>query len=96
MAIRIICIKKANGNHENPYVAILSLGWVSPSDKKRGITSREGMYNWLLNGGYAYVEDLNGNRAKLITAVSSKGTKYVKTEANDSKSDNLLNLFECQ
>lgn len=29
MSIRITCITKAGGDHENPYVAISRLGWVN-------------------------------------------------------------------
>lgn len=34
MAIRIICIKKANGDHENSYVAISHLGWIEDGTNK--------------------------------------------------------------
>jgi hypothetical protein len=37
MSIRITCITKAAGDHENPFVAISRLGWVNllnPSEKK--------------------------------------------------------------
>jgi len=36
MSIRITCITKAGGDHENPYVAISRLGWVNllnPAEK---------------------------------------------------------------
>ena len=53
------------------------------------------MYNWVKSGGIAYVADRIGNRANLITAVTSRGTKYVKTIADETKTDNLLQLHEC-
>ncbi|QPH41795.1 DUF3892 domain-containing protein [Pedobacter endophyticus] len=43
-----------------------------------------------------YVKDASGNKAKLITAETSTGTKYVKTEADTSTKNNLLSLSECK
>ncbi|WP_157761435.1 DUF3892 domain-containing protein [Chryseobacterium camelliae] len=34
--------------------------------------------------GYAYVTDGSGNKAKVITAETSNGTKYLKTEADNT------------
>lgn len=95
MAIRITCINKANGQHENPYVAISDLGWVEDGTGKTGKTGRETMYDWIKDqGGQAYVQ-AGANRARVITAVSARGTKYVKTEADSTERDNLLKLPEC-
>ncbi|MFC5284347.1 DUF3892 domain-containing protein [Pedobacter alpinus] len=97
MAIRITCINKANGNHENPYVAISHLGWEDYNSTKKGKNTRVEIYNFLEHeGGMAYVEDFKGNKTKVVTAISPRGTKYVKTEANGTESDNLLSLKECQ
>ncbi len=42
-------------------------------------------------------EAQSGNsQAKLVGAVSARGTQYVKTEANDTEKDNLLKLPECR
>ena len=96
MAIRITCINKANGQHENPYVAISHLGWVEDGSGKTGRNTREEIYNWIQNqGGDAYVQ-AGLARAKVITAVSLRGTKYVKTTADDTDRDNLLKLMECR
>lgn len=95
MSIRITCIKKSGGYHENPYTAIESMSWKNESSGKTGNTTRIEMYNWIEEGGEAYVRDRFGNKSILITAISANGTKYVKTKANDVKSDNLLSLPEC-
>ncbi|MDB5120016.1 MAG: hypothetical protein JWN56_1234 [Sphingobacteriales bacterium] len=96
MAIRITCINKDGGNHNNPYEAITHLGWVEESTNKIGKNTRLQIYNWIKDeGGYAYVKDKFGNTAKLITGESPSGTKYVKTEADNTKTDNLLQLMEC-
>lgn len=96
MAIKITCINKDNGNHENPNVAITDLGWVKDGDGTSGKSTRLEMYNWIKNDkGEAYVKDGQGNKAKLIIAETISGTKYVKTEADTSTKNNLLSLPEC-
>jgi len=97
MSVRITCIKKSNGYHENPHTAIESLGWINESTNATGISDRLTIYNWIKDeGGVAYVTDYLGNKAFLITAVSTLGTKYVKTVADQTKTDNLLQLPECR
>lgn len=95
MAIRITCIKKSNGDHENPCEAITSLGWINEKTGNSSSSTRQEMYNWIKNdGGYAYVQ-IGELKVKLITAESSKGTPYVKTSPNETEDDNLLKLPEC-
>ena len=94
MAIRITCITKASGDHENSYVAITSLGWINESNET-GSSTRLVMYDWSEKGGQAYVKGADGSIAYLITAISAKGLKYVKTKADSTTSDNLLKLKEC-
>jgi hypothetical protein len=97
MAVKITCIKKDNGNHENPFVAITSLSWINEETGKTGSNSRLEMYDWIVNEkGIAYVKDSNGNKANLRGAISDKGSKYVKTYADSVTSDNLLKLPECK
>lgn len=97
MSIRITCIKKAAGYHENAHVAISELGWIEEGTEKTGRSTRLEIYNWIKDqGGVAYVKDAQGDEAYLITAVSAKGTKYVKTVADNTTADNLLKLPECK
>ncbi len=97
MSIKITCISKAAGYHENPYIAISTLGWhdeLNPFFKR--YYSREEMYDFVAKGGSAYVYDKTGIiRSKLIAVENPRGTKYVRTEANDTTKDNLLQLSEC-
>jgi Protein of unknown function (DUF3892) len=97
MSIRITCITKAGGDHENPYVAISRLGWVNlfnPAEKSS--STRQEMFDFVMKGGEAFVYDRTGTiRSKLICATSPKGTKYVTTQADSTKKDNLLELGEC-
>ena len=94
MAIKITCINKDNGNHENPNLAITHLGWINEADNSKGKNTRLEIYNWIKNdGGYGYVEK-NGNKVKVITAETASGTKYLKTEADSTTVNNLLSLPE--
>lgn len=96
MAVKITCIKKDGGNHENPYTAISSMKWLNESTNQTGVSSRMEMYDFVVNqNGTAYVKDAYGNMANLMGAISPKGTKYVKTYADSVTSDNLLKLSEC-
>jgi len=96
MTVRITCIKKDSGDHENHYTAISTLNWINEDTRQTGSTSRLDMYDYVVNkGGSAYVKDIYGNKAYLIGEISSKGTKFVKTRADNVVSDNLLKLPEC-
>ena len=95
MAIRISCINKAGGYHENPYVAISHFGWANEASGQTGRSTRMEMYEWVKGGGEAYVQ-AGGARARVITAVSPNGTEYVKTQADSTKADNLLKRPECK
>ncbi len=95
MSIKITCINKDNGYHENPNLAITHLGWINDANSSTGKNTRLEIYNWIKNdGGYAYVEK-NGIKVKVITAETTTGTKYVKTEADSTITNNLLSLPEC-
>ncbi len=93
--IQITCITKDGGHHENPHTAISRLGWVDVHSGQRGNSSRLEMYDFVYKGGQAYVVGNRGEKAFLMTAQTSLGTKYVKTIPDATKSDNLLTLPEC-
>jgi hypothetical protein len=97
MAARITCIKKDNGYHENPHVAIESLDWINEQTNETGRTNRLDMYDFLVNkNGQAYVRDSRGNIAYLQGAVSGSGNPYVRTVTDGKWTDNLLALPECR
>lgn len=96
MAIRITCIRKSGGHHENPYVAISHLQWVADGTATTGEWTREKMYDWVeREKGKAYVQ-FGSSRADVLGAISARGTHYVKTEPNNTERDNLLKLPECR
>jgi hypothetical protein len=96
MAVRITCINKDNGDHENPHIAIQRLGWINPENNETGSSTRIEMFKFLQQGGTAFVQDARGIRAHLVAKTSAHGNPYVQTVADQTPSDNLLRLPECR
>lgn len=94
MSIRITCINKAGGWHEDPHEAISHLNWSNEQSGETGRSTRDQMHDWVKGGGEAFVV-VAGRRAQLIAVVSSRGTKYVRTKPDETTKDNLLKLPEC-
>lgn len=96
MSVRITCISKSGGDHENPHTAITSLGWINEATSETGNSTRLEMYDWIKNrSGYAYVRDSQNNQVRVGTAETDRGTKYVRTHRDKVWTDNLLALREC-
>jgi hypothetical protein len=95
MSVRITCIKKSGGYHENPYEAISTFGWTNEQTGESNSTDREQMWKWVTEGGEAYVRDAYGNVAWVRAKTNSRGTHFLQTEADGKPSDNLLHLNEC-
>lgn len=91
---KIICINKAGGNHFNPHEAISHYGWIDSKGNK-GRSERIPMVNWVENGNTAYVQDKLGNKAHCGVRKSAAGNKFLQTFADNTYTDNLLNLSEC-
>ena len=96
MSVRVTCINKSGGYHENPHEAISSFGWINESTNATGRSDREAMWKFVNDGGDAYVRDAKGNVAKLIAKTNSRGTHYLQTVSDGKPSDNLLALPECR
>ena len=96
MTVRITCINKEHGLHDDPHVAIESLGWTNEQTGESGKSTRIQVYDWLKDkGGVAYVKDRFGNKAYLVPRVSRYGNPFVQTVADNTPTDNLLSLPEC-
>lgn len=95
MSVRITCISKSAGYHENPHEAISSFGWTNEQTQAQGRSDREAMWKWLNEGGVAYVKDTYGNTAYAKPRTNTRGTRYVQTVADNIPTDNLLKLPEC-
>ena len=92
--VRIRCINKDNGNHENPNEAITHYGWLEDGVMKKA--DRQTMVNWVKKGNTAYVEDDEGDRADCRVRVSAHGTEFLQTYADGDYNNNLLSLPECK
>ncbi len=96
MSIRITCINKSGGYHQDRHHAISHLGWVEDGTGKTGKNTRVEIYNWLKSdNGIAYVQDQGGNKAYLYPRDNAQGTQFVQTYADNVWTDNLLALPEC-
>lgn len=96
MSVRIHCINKDNGDHDDPHEAITHLGWIDESSGKSGKSTRLEMVKFIEDGNQAYVKDGYGNIAYLIVKISQYGNKFVKTKADGVETNNLLKLLECK
>ena len=96
MAVRITCISKDGGNHQNPHEGITNYGWVNEQTRATGNSTRTQMLDFLeRQRGVAYVRDRNRNVAKIGVWTSVYGHKYLRTFADGKWTDNLLALPEC-
>lgn len=95
--IRITCINKDNGYHDNPHEAISFLGWVEDDTGIQGKWSRIQLYNWIKDQhGIAYVTDAFGHKVYVQTAVSRNLNPFVRTVSDGRETNNLLSLVECR
>jgi hypothetical protein len=96
MQLRIRCINKDGGNHDNPHEAITNYGWIK-SDGESGKSTRAVMVDFVgKEGNDAYVTDSYGHKAYCYVRTSSKGTKFLQTFSDGRYTNNLLNLPECK
>lgn len=96
MAVKIRCINKDQGDHDNPHEAISHFGWINESNGESGKSTRLQMVRFIeIDNGRAYVKDNSGNVAFCYVRTSSKGNKFIQTIADGKYSDNLLSLKEC-
>lgn len=94
MQVRIIGIRKDNGNHENPFEATSHYKWLNDSSRESKIAIREQMVAWVEQGNSCYVSSQEGT-ANCFVNSSITGTKFLQTNSDSRSSNNLLNLPEC-
>lgn len=96
MAVRIRCINKSEGYHQDPHHAISHSGWINEETGQTGRLTRLELYDWIKNQkGIAYVVDRAGNKAYVAAKENANGTKFLQTYADQVWTDNLLSLPEC-
>lgn len=96
MALRITCINKSGGHHQDPHEAISHYGWLNESTNSSGKNDRLSMVDWVKSGGKAYVKDIFGNVAYCKVRTSIAGTEFLQTYSDNTPTDNLLSLTECK
>jgi len=92
MPLQIIGVHRTSDVHGNPYLAINSLMWIDDHTQNRGITTRDVLFDWINDNGIAYVLDEQGNKFRLLTAITNGGLKYLRTVFDETESDRLLSL----
>lgn len=96
MSVRITCINKSGGYHENPHEAISKYGWENETTGEAGKSNRQQMVDFLENkNGEAYVKDSSGSTAYCYVRTSSNGNKFLQTYSDGQYTNNLLSLSEC-
>ena len=97
MSVRIHCINKSGGHHQNPHEAIEYLGWIKEETNETARSTRLEVYKFVTEqNGVAFVRDSYGNVAYLRGNISAAGNPYVQTVADGKWTDNLLALPECR
>ncbi len=83
MALKIISISMASGGSRLEHIAELKT-------EHGTVFTREKMYN-TIKDGKKYAVNIDPF-PKITTAISSNGTRYVRSEADNTGKDNLLKL----
>lgn len=95
--LRIRCINKDNGNHDNPHEAISKYGWINEANGNNDVSTRQTMISWLRKeSNKAFVKDNSGNIAYCGIRKSIRGTEFLQTYSDGYYNDNLLSLPECK
>lgn len=91
MAFEVVCVNKDSSSRYNDCRCITQIGYeVLGSVYKK---TPEEVHDKIKDGKDFYVE-YNGKRTDLVAAERGS-TKYVRTEPNDTKNDNLLKQDSC-
>lgn len=93
--VKIRCINKSEGYHENPNEAISHYGWINESSGESGRTDRLTMVDWVRKGNQAYVVNGSGQKVYCYIKKSVHGTEFLQTQADGVDTNNLLELPEC-
>jgi len=95
--IIVTCIRRAEGNFENPYTSITNFGWADEGFRgESGIITRERMHEFVTDGGKAFIKGPNGEKIFLVAGISPDGTKFVRTETDIYQEDLLLQVKGCK
>lgn len=90
--LQISCINKED--RYNPYEKILRIGGLDANGSHWSL-SQEKAIDHIEKGKYSFYVSVYNKQVNVIVAISPYGNKYLKTEADDSTPNNLLNLEDC-
>ena len=78
----------------SPHESITHVGGVNPNGTRWKLTQPDAILG-IETGKYEFFVSRNGQRVRVIVAVSRYGNKYLKTEADGETPNNLLSLPTC-
>ena len=90
-AVEIKCINKNDRN--DPHERILSIGGVNATGTRWKMSQSDAI-NAIENGTYSFYVSAAKESAWVIVRTRN-GRKYLRTQTDDTKLDNLLSLPEC-
>lgn len=90
---RIQCINKSD--RSNPHERVINVGGLN-GDGTRWKVFQEDAITGIESGKWSfYVDRPAGHPVEVIVVMSTYGTRYLKTTADDDQPTNLLSLPEC-
>jgi hypothetical protein len=89
----IKCINKSD--RTNIHERITNIGGINQDGTRWKISQIEAISS-IESGKWSFYVNRPAGKVNVIVAKSAAGNKYLKTEADDSQSNNLLILPECQ
>jgi uncharacterized membrane protein len=93
MAREVICAT-TDPTGPNDCRCITEIGYVYKYIDSTGSKTPEEVHNDIKHNDKDYYVEYRGSETDLIAA-EKNGTKYVRTERNDTENDNLLKLNDC-
>jgi hypothetical protein len=90
--LKITCVSKTD--RHDAHERIKAVGGGAPGRVWK--YAQEDAITWIEDGTFVYyVVNQEGKEINVIVAMDGHGRKYLKTEADGEKPDNLLSLPEC-